>query len=90
MAPQFQAVEYGVDDLTLGFDMEGSPSVRDLDSRSGSQTKRGKMLGEPTSWGRWAHLLGRSVCFWKSDTKRLVRASETPGRRRVVSTSEGR
>jgi hypothetical protein len=29
------------------------------------------MLGEPTSWGKWGHLLGRSVSFWKSDTKRL-------------------
>src|SRR6266581_6599742 len=68
---RFDAVAYGVDDLTLGFDMEGSPSVRDLDARPGSQTRRGKMLGEPTSWGRWAHLLGRSVSFWKADTKRL-------------------
>jgi hypothetical protein len=29
------------------------------------------MLGEPASWGKWCHLLGRSVSFWKSDTKRL-------------------
>jgi hypothetical protein len=29
------------------------------------------MLGERTSWGKWAHLLGRSVSFWKSDTKRF-------------------
>jgi len=71
MAPQFHAVQYGVDDLTLGFDMEGSPSVRDLDASPGLQARRGKMLGERTSWGRWAHLLGRSVSFWKSDTKRL-------------------
>jgi hypothetical protein len=42
-----------------------------LNAAPGSQTRRGKMLGEPTSWGRWAHLLGRSVSFWKSDTKRL-------------------
>src|SRR5262245_38622570 len=51
--------------------MEGSRSVPALNAAAGSQTRRGKMLGEPTSWGRWAHLLGRSVCFWKSDTKRL-------------------
>jgi hypothetical protein len=61
MAPQFHAIQYGVDDLTLGFDMEGSPSVRDLDASPGLQARRGKMLGERTSWGRWAHLLGRSV-----------------------------
>jgi hypothetical protein len=71
MPPHFHAVQYGVDDLTLGFDMEGSPSVRDLDASPGLQGRRGKMLGERTSWGRWAHLLGRSVSFWKSDTKRL-------------------
>jgi hypothetical protein len=29
------------------------------------------MLGESASWGKWLHLLGRSVSFWKSDTKRL-------------------
>jgi hypothetical protein len=67
----FQPVAYGVDDLTLGFDMEGSPSVRRLNDLPGSQTRRGKMLGEPASWGKWAHLLGRSVSFWKSDTRRL-------------------
>jgi hypothetical protein len=38
------------------------------DTRRG---RRGKMLGEPASWGRWVHLLGRSASFWKSDTKRL-------------------
>jgi hypothetical protein len=70
-AARFDAVAYGVDDLTLGFDMEGSPSVPALNAAPGSQTRRGKMLGEPASWGRWAHLLGRSVSFWKSDTKRL-------------------
>jgi hypothetical protein len=69
--PQFEAVAYGVDDLTLGFDMTSSPSLRRLNELPGSQTRRGKMLGEPTSWGKWAHLLGRSVSFWKSDTKRL-------------------
>jgi hypothetical protein len=70
-AAPFNAVAYGVDDLRLGFDMEGSPSVAALNAAAGSQTRRGKMLGEPTSWGKWAHLLGRSVSFWKSDTKRL-------------------
>jgi hypothetical protein len=67
----FNAVAYGVDDVTLGFDMEGSPSVPALNAAAGSQTRRGKMLGEPASWGKWVHLLGRSVSFWKSDTKRL-------------------
>ena len=67
----FNAVAYGVDDLTLGFDMESSPSVAALNEAPGSQTRRGKMLGEPASWGKWVHLLGRSVSFWKADTKRL-------------------
>jgi hypothetical protein len=67
----FVAVAYGIDDLTLGFDMEGSGAIEHLNALPGSQTRRGKMLGEVVSWGRWAHLLGRSVAFWKSDTKRL-------------------
>src|SRR6476646_5901946 len=70
-AARFEAVAYGVDDLTLGFDLEGSPSVAALNAAPGSQTRRGNMLGEPASWGKWVHLLGRSVSFWKSDTKRL-------------------
>jgi hypothetical protein len=71
MARSFKPVAYGVDDLTLGFNMEGSRSVPALNAAAGSQTRRGKMLGEPASWGMWVHLLGRSVSFWKSDTKRL-------------------
>jgi hypothetical protein len=67
----FSAVAYGVDDVTLGFDMEGSSTVRLLEAAPGVQQRRGKMLGEPASWGKWSHLLGRSVAHWKSDTKRL-------------------
>jgi hypothetical protein len=67
----FVPVAYGIDDLTLGFDMEGSGAIERLNALPGSQTRRGKMLGEPVSWGRWSHLLGRSVAFWKSDTNRL-------------------
>jgi hypothetical protein len=70
-AARFEAVAYGVDDLTLGFNMEGSRSLPALNAAPGSQTRRGKMLGDPASWGTWVHLLGRSVSFWKSDTKRL-------------------
>jgi hypothetical protein len=29
------------------------------------------MLGDRASWGKWAHLLGRSAAFWKADTGRL-------------------
>jgi hypothetical protein len=67
----FEVVAYGVDDITLGFDMDGSTSVPLLNAASGRDTWRGKMLGEPASWGAWSHLLSRSVSFWKSDTKRL-------------------
>lgn len=75
----FVAVGYGVDDITLGFDMEGSGSIGRLNQLPGSQTRRGKMLGEVVSWGKWAHLLGRSVALWKADTKRLyVQAKVAP------------
>jgi hypothetical protein len=70
-APAFNAVAYGVDDLTLGFNMEGSSSIGRLNELEGTETRRGKMLGQPTSWGKWSHLLGRSVSFWKQDTQRL-------------------
>jgi hypothetical protein len=71
MDERFCPVAYGVDDVTLGFDLEGSASVPRLNARPGVETRRGKMLGERVSWGKWSHLLGRSVSFWKSDTKRL-------------------
>src|SRR5918995_6946468 len=67
----FVPVSYGIDDVTLGFDMDGSGAVDRLNALPGTQTRRGKMLGEAVSWGRWSHLLGRSVAFWKADTKRL-------------------
>jgi hypothetical protein len=71
MTARFQPVAYGVDDMTLGFDMEGSRSVPLLNARSGVESRRGKMLGDRASWGAWSHLLGRSASFWKSDTKRF-------------------
>jgi hypothetical protein len=67
----FRPVAYGINDVTLGFDMEGSGSIERLNAMEGTQTRRGKMLGEVVSWGRWSHLLGRSVAFWKADTNRL-------------------
>jgi hypothetical protein len=71
MAASFVPVAYGIDDVTLGFDMEGSGAIERLNAMPGTQTRRGKMLGEAVSWGKWSHLLGRSAAFWKSDTKRL-------------------
>jgi hypothetical protein len=68
---RFNVVAYGVDDITLGFDMAGSKSIALLNRAAGVQSRRGKMLGERASWGAWSHLLGRSAAFWKSDTKRL-------------------
>jgi hypothetical protein len=75
----FEAVAYGVDDITLGFDMEGSTSIALLNAAPGVEQRRGKMLGAPTSWGQWGHLLGRSAAHWKADTKRLyVQAKLAP------------
>jgi hypothetical protein len=68
-----------VDDVTLGFDMAGSGSVARLNELPGLPTMRGKMLGERTSWGKWAHWFGRSAAFWKADTSRLyVQAKLAP------------
>jgi hypothetical protein len=75
----FKAVAYGVDDITLGFDMEGSKSVALLNDAPGVQQRRGRMLGDALSWGKWGHMLGRSVAHWKADTKRLyVQAKLAP------------
>ena len=78
-AAAFTAVAYGVDDLTLGFDMNGSRCLGALEAMPGVSTRRGKMLGSRASWGQWSHLLGRSVSFWKADTGRLyVQAKLAP------------
>jgi hypothetical protein len=68
---RLEVVGYGVDDMTLGFDMQGSRSIPWLQAAAGVESRRGKMLGEKASWGAWSHLLGPSVAFWKSDTSRL-------------------
>ena len=79
MGERFVPVAYEVDDMTLGFDMTGSASSGRLNELPGVASRRGKMLGEPSSWGKWAHLLGRSVAFWKADTARLyVQAKLAP------------
>jgi hypothetical protein len=76
---RFEVVGYGVDDVTVGFDMKGSKSLALLNAAPGVQQRRGKMLGSPVSWGRWGHLLGRSVAHWKTDTSRLyVQAKLAP------------
>jgi hypothetical protein len=65
-------VRYGVDDLTLGFDMNGlRSSIERAEELPGVQTGRGKMLGHRTQFGQWAHMFGRSAAFWKTETKRL-------------------
>jgi hypothetical protein len=79
MAASFVPVAYGIDDVTLGFDMTGSRSLARLQEMPGLPTQRGKMLGDRASWGKFAHLLGRSVAFWKADTSRLyVQAKFVP------------
>jgi hypothetical protein len=79
VGPAFSVVGYGVDDVTLGFDMTGSGSIARLNELDGTMVRRGKMLGHRASWGQWSHLLGRSVAFWKADTSRLyVQAKLAP------------
>ena len=75
----FSVAAYGVDDLTIGFDMTGSRSLRRLNEMAGLESRRGKMLGGRASWGAFAHLFGRSVSFWRSETRRLyVQAKLAP------------
>ncbi len=68
----FSVVRYGVDDMTLGFDLSGLRSTAALlEEMPGAARVSGKMLGYRTQWGSWAHPLGRSVAIWKPETKRL-------------------
>lgn len=63
---------YGYDDVTLGFDLEGSAlslrRVRELPGREFGTTKR---LGYDGAWGKFESLLGRSYVQFKSDSNRL-------------------
>ena len=67
----FVVAQCGVDDLTIGFDMTGSGCIGRLEAMPGLESRRGKMLGDRSSWGSFAHLLGRSVSFWRRETSRL-------------------
>jgi hypothetical protein len=67
----FAVTQCGVDDLTIGFDMTGSGCIGRLEEMPGLESRRGKMLGDRSSWGTFAHLLGRSVSFWRRETSRL-------------------
>ena len=62
---------FGIDDVTLGFDMTGSKSIRRLNSMPGIDTRWGKRLGERGSWGAWVNAFGRSAAHWKPETCRL-------------------
>lgn len=67
----FVVAQCGVDDLTIGLDMTGSGCIGRLEEMPGLESRRGKILGDRSSWGSFAHLLGRSVSFWRRDTSRL-------------------
>jgi hypothetical protein len=56
----FVVLQCGVDDMTIGFDMTGSGCIGRLEAMPGLESRRGKMLGDRSSWGSFAHLLGRS------------------------------
>lgn len=59
--------------------MTGSGSLGRLNEMPGFMSRRGKMLGDRASWGVFAHLFGRSVSFWRSETSRLyVQAKLAP------------
>jgi len=76
----FSVVGYGVDDITLGFDLSGLRSTAALlEEMPGAEKVSGKMLGHRTQWGSWAHPLGRSVAIWKSDTQRLYVQAKLAG-----------
>jgi hypothetical protein len=70
--PRYTVAGYGYDDVSLGFDLEGSAlslrRVREMPGRDFGTTKR---LGYEASWGKFESLLGRSYVSFKADTNRL-------------------
>lgn len=72
MTERFEIVGCGVDDVTIGFDMKGSrSSIQRLRETPGFASRRGKILAAHGERGKFAHLLGRSVSFWREETNRL-------------------
>ena len=72
LTERFEIVGCGVDDVTIGFDMKGSrSSIQRLQETPGVASRRGKLLAAHGERGKFAHLLGRSVSFWREETNRL-------------------
>ena len=69
---QYVVAGYGYDDVSLGFDLDGSGlSLRRVREMDGRQFGTSKRLGSEASWGKFENLLGRSYATFKSDTNRL-------------------
>jgi len=63
---------YGYDDVTLGFDLDGSPvSVGRVREMGGRPLGNATRLGFEASWGKFENLLGRSFAKFMHDTNRL-------------------
>jgi hypothetical protein len=79
-APKLDVFQIGIDDVTLGFDLSGTPARRRLEDAEGYATKGGGwVLGQRDSWGKWEHLLGRSYAVWYRASERLyVQAKMAP------------
>jgi hypothetical protein len=69
---RYMVAGYGYDDLSLGFDLNGSGLTlhreREMPGREFGISKR---LGSEGSFGKFENLLGRSYATFKSDTNRL-------------------
>jgi hypothetical protein len=85
-----EVVRYGIDDISLGFDLSGSPSITRLNERPFVSTMRGRLLGEKMQKGPFMHLLGRSAAIWKPENHRLyVQAKLAPEGELVAPESLG-
>jgi hypothetical protein len=68
----YTVARFGYDDVTLGFDLDGSPvSVKRIREMGGRVVGNAKRLGFEASWGKFENLLGRSFSKFMLDTNRL-------------------
>lgn len=66
-----EPLRWGVDDLTLGWDYSGSPTLHKLLSLPKTMTPRGWRFGEVGAFGRWEDYFAPHYASMRDETKRL-------------------
>lgn len=69
--PIYRVKRFGYDDLSIGFDLNGSGSAERLRKFDSRATSFGLRLGTEASYGKFENMLGRSASIWNPKTNRL-------------------